>query len=85
MLRFVADAGLLGRVRWVSSVSGGSIANGLFAHHYRDVEQEGFTPEALDQLVIKPFVTKISNQSLTWKLIGRMSRSPWIFVTAVPV
>jgi NTE family protein len=32
-LRYVADAGLLGSVRCVSSVSGGSIANGLLARH----------------------------------------------------
>jgi predicted acylesterase/phospholipase RssA len=33
VLRFVADAGLLGRVRYVSSVSGGSVAHGAFASH----------------------------------------------------
>lgn len=73
VLRFVAAAGLLGRVRWVSSVSGGSIANGLFAHHYTALAQQGFTPEALDRVVISPFVSKISNKSLTWTLI----RNAW--------
>jgi NTE family protein len=70
----VADVGLLGRVAWVSSVSGDSIANGLFAHNYTALAQDGFTPEALDQLVIRPFVSKISKQSLTWKLIGNAWR-----------
>ena len=40
----MADAGLLGRVRWVSSVSGGSITNGLLAHAYNELRDEGFTP-----------------------------------------
>src|ERR671914_2882550 len=51
VMRFIADAGLLGRVRYVSSVSGGSLANGLFAHHYEELEKSNFTPESLDELV----------------------------------
>lgn len=74
VLRFIADAGLLGRVRWVSSVSGGSIANGLFARNYPALAENGFTPEALDQLVIEPFVSKISKRSLKWALIGNAWR-----------
>jgi hypothetical protein len=42
VLRFLADAGLLDRVRYVSSVSGGSVAHGLFAHHYDELEQTQF-------------------------------------------
>src|SRR5439155_23457515 len=69
VLRFVADAGLLDRVRYVSSVSGGSVAHGVFAHHYDELEREGFTPDALDRLVIEPFIDRISEHSLIWALI----------------
>jgi NTE family protein len=69
VFRFLADAGLLQRVRWVSSVSGGSLANGLLAGHYRELEQEGLSAEALDRVVIEPFVERISSHSLVWKLV----------------
>src|SRR5436309_11652545 len=48
-LRFVADAGLLSRVRYVSSVSGGSITTGLLALAHPHLEAEGFSRQALDQ------------------------------------
>jgi NTE family protein len=69
VLRFIADVGLLGRVRFVSSVSGGSVAHGLLAHHYRELEREGFSTQALDRLVIDPFIDQISTHSLTWALV----------------
>jgi NTE family protein len=69
VLRFVADAGLLGRVRYISSVSGGSVAHGVFAHHYDELKREGFSPKALDRLVIEPFIDRISEHSLIWALI----------------
>ncbi len=47
VLHLLADAGLLGRVRWVSSVSGGSIANGMFATSYPKLRRAGFSAEAL--------------------------------------
>lgn len=72
LLRFVADAGLLGRVRYVSSVSGGSIAHGLLAYHYDALEREGFTADAVDRLVIEPFIDRISKQSLIWALISNL-------------
>src|SRR6266540_5607717 len=46
VLRFLADAALLGRVRYVSSVSGGSIANGLFARAYPSLEAASFSTDA---------------------------------------
>ncbi|MEK6274347.1 MAG: patatin-like phospholipase family protein [Actinomycetota bacterium] len=73
VLRFVADAGLLERVRYVSSVSGGSVAHGLFARHYLELEQEQFSAEALDRIVIEPFIERISGHSLIWKLV----RNAW--------
>jgi NTE family protein len=82
VLRFVADAGLLGRVRYVSSVSGGSLTNSLFAHHYDELEKSGFTADALDDLVVNPFVRKISTTSLSrtllrnvWRTIGPKTRT----------
>jgi NTE family protein len=69
VLRFLADARLLGRVRYSSSVSGGSVTNGLFAHHYPELEAEAFTPEAFDRIVLKPFIARISRDSLVWKLV----------------
>jgi NTE family protein len=82
VLRFVADAGLLGRVRWVSSVSGGSLANGLFAYHYPELSKEGFSPDAVDEILVAPFVARISNDSLSqalitniWRTIGTKTRT----------
>jgi NTE family protein len=82
VLRFVADAGLLDRVRYVSSVSGGSLGNGLFAHHYEQLENAGFSPQSLDDVIIGPFVKRISSQSLSrsllrnvWRTIGSKTRT----------
>lgn len=82
VLRFLADAGLLGQVRWVSSVSGGSILNGAFAVAYPDIESAGFTPEALEQHLVQPFVERISSASMQkslagglWKIAGRRTRT----------
>lgn len=69
----MADAGLLGRVRWVSSVSGGSITNGLLAHAYNELRDEGFTPASVDREVIAPLLRRARDQSLAWALI----RNSW--------
>lgn len=82
VLRFVADAGVLGRVRYVSSVSGGSLANGLLAHHYEELQEADFAPESLDEILISPFVRRISTSSLSgallrnvWRTIGAKTRT----------
>jgi NTE family protein len=82
VLRFLADAGLLAHVRWVSSVSGGSVANGVFAGAYADLETAGFTPEALDERVVQPFVERIRQTSMAeamvrsiWRVAGRKTRT----------
>jgi len=82
VLRFVADAGLLGQVRYVSSVSGGSVAHGLMACAYAELEKAGFSPQAVDGLVIQPLVDMVSTKSLTsaltrnvWRVIGPMTRT----------
>jgi len=82
VLRFLADAGLLAQVRWVSSVSGGSVANGAFAAAYPDLESSGFTPEALEKHLVRPFVERISGASMArtmigglWRVVGRRTRT----------
>jgi NTE family protein len=82
VLRFLADAGLLDQVRHVSSVSGGSVAAGLWARHYAAVQTGGFTREALDEHVVSPFVRTVARRSLSramlpqaYKLIGRWNRT----------
>jgi NTE family protein len=73
VLRFVADAGLLGRVRYSSSVSGGSIANALFARQYPVLRAASFARGALDEEIIGPFVARISGRSFKRKLL----RNAW--------
>jgi NTE family protein len=82
VLRFLAQAGLLPQVRYVSSVSGGSLANGLLACQYEALEQLHFGPAALDDLVLRPFVDRISSDSLSlavvrnvWRTIGPQTRT----------
>ncbi len=75
VLRFIADAGLLEQVRYVSSVSGGSVAHGLLACAYRDLEAAGFSPQAVDELVIRPAIHVVSTKSLTSKLIRNVWRT----------
>jgi NTE family protein len=81
-LRFLADARLLPQVRYVSSVSGGSLANGLFASGYEDLAAKDFGADALDDQVIRPFVERITSHSLTmglvlniWRVLGPGTRT----------
>ena len=80
--RALADLGLLGDVRYTSSVSGGSWANALLALNWDELKAEGFTTDAVDRLLIEPFVTRITTSSLTaemmknlWKVLGPKTRS----------
>src|SRR3954470_15483527 len=73
VIRFLADAGLLGRVRYVSSVSGGSIANALLALAHPRLEADGFTREAVDRDLIEQLLDKVGQRSFKWKLI----RNAW--------
>lgn len=82
MARFIADAGLLSSVRFVSSVSGGSIANGLIARRWPELRASDFEPAALDRLVIDPAVERVSASSLkvallanVWRTIGKTTRT----------
>lgn len=74
VLQFLADSGLLGNVRYSSSVSGGSVANGLFAHHYDELAAEKFSGEAFGRIVVAPCIRRISGSSFGWKLIRNVWR-----------
>jgi NTE family protein len=81
-LRFMADAGLLDRVGWVSSVSGGSITNGLLAVSYEEIQAAGFAPEAVDHHVLNRILWGVRDHSLTrtlllgsWRALGPMTRT----------
>jgi NTE family protein len=80
VLRFLADADLLGRVKVASSVSGGSMANGMFALRWRELRDEGFSGNAFDHYVLQPMLKRISGRSLQqtlywnlWRTIGPKS------------
>jgi NTE family protein len=81
-LRLLADAGLLGDLGYLSSVSGGSITNGVTARSRTRLRASGFTPEAFDQHVTEPLVERISRRSLKaalvrglWRTVGKETRT----------
>jgi len=75
VLRFFASAGLLTNVRTVSSVSGGSVTNALFALSYPTIALQGFTLEAFDAVVTTPLLSRVTGKSLTRKLIANSWRA----------
>lgn len=75
VVRYLADAGLLANVRYVSSVSGGSIANGMVACNYDALAARGFSADAVNELVVNPIVKKLSSRSLKWSLARGMWRT----------
>ncbi|MFF7445581.1 MULTISPECIES: patatin-like phospholipase family protein [unclassified Streptomyces] len=82
VLRFVADARMMPELRYASSVSGGSIANGLLAARWPALRRRGFTPEAVDELLTDPTISKISSRSLKkallrglWRTVGSATRT----------
>lgn len=74
VVRFLADAGRLADVRFVSSVSGGSIANGLLACRWEALRARGFTPEAVEAEVIGPIVDSISASSVKVEILANAWR-----------
>jgi NTE family protein len=82
VVRYLADIGRLSHIRFVSSVSGGSIANGMLATQWATLREEGFTTAALDEHVIDPVVDSISDSSMklelirnAWRALGRRNRT----------
>ncbi|MCP4959042.1 MAG: patatin-like phospholipase family protein, partial [Actinomycetia bacterium] len=64
MVRYLADAGLLGNLWISSSVSGGSVANGIIATNWGKLRDRDFSAPAVDELLIDPTVKRIAKRSL---------------------
>lgn len=82
LVRLLADVGLLGNVRYASSVSGGSIANGLLAGRWPELRAASWSPDAVDSLLIEPAVQRVQDGSLksallrdAWRIIGKTTRT----------
>ena len=82
VIRLLADAGLLSNVRFASSVSGGSIANALLAHHWPQLRTADWGSSSVDSILIDDAVTRIANASLkqelvwnAWRIIGKTTRT----------
>ncbi len=82
VIRLLADASRLSELRFVSSVSGGSVALGLLAVAWPELRRQGFTAQAVDDLLIGPTVRRISGRSLkmslvlgSWRTIGSLTRT----------
>ena len=75
VVRYLADAGVLGDLRYSSSVSGGSVANGLLATRWPELRARQFSGAAVDELVIEPLVKHVVASSLKTKLIRNVWRA----------
>src|SRR5512133_1170994 len=82
VVRFLADARLLESVRWASSVSGGSITNGLLASSFARLKDARFEPAAVDDAVLRPLLSRARDDSLerhlianAWRAIGPLNRT----------
>jgi NTE family protein len=73
--RFLADVGLLGHVRFISSVSGGSIANGMIACKWGELRQLDFSSKALETEVLDPLVASITSTSLKGEIVRKLWRA----------
>lgn len=80
--RLLADTGLLPKLRYSSSVSGGSITNAFLATAWRSLRDRNFTSQAVDELVVEPVVEQVSTRSLKgelvrglWRTLGPMTRT----------
>ncbi|MGW3990631.1 patatin-like phospholipase family protein [Streptomyces sp. NPDC004830] len=74
-VRLLADAGLLSRLRYSSSVSGGSVANGCLATAWPALREAGFTARAVDEILVAPVVDRVSRHSLKRALVGGLWRT----------
>jgi NTE family protein len=82
VIRLLADAGLLGDVRYASSVSGGSVANALLAQRWPQLRSGNWASSSVDTLLIDDAVRKIASASLkrellrdAWRIIGKSTRT----------
>ncbi|HEX6150361.1 patatin-like phospholipase family protein [Nocardioides sp.] len=82
VVRLLADLGRLADLRYLSSVSGGSVALGLVGAAWPELRRRSFTAQAVDELVIEPAVRRISGSSLkrslvlgSWRTVGPLTRT----------
>lgn len=75
VIRYLADAGVLGDLRYVSSVSGGSVANGMVATRWPKLREQAFSAAAVDELVVGPMTKRVTSASLKAKLIRNVWRA----------
>jgi NTE family protein len=81
-VRLLADAKLLPHLRYVSSVSGGSVTNGLVASAWPLLRTAGYTTDAVHEHLVEPLVKRVSDRSLkvslirgAWRTIGPTNRT----------
>lgn len=74
-LRLIADIGRLGDLGYLSSVSGGSIANAMTARAWPDLRRRSFSSVAFDASVVEPLVQQVSRHSLKLALIKNAWRT----------
>jgi NTE family protein len=89
VIRLLSDAGLLGDVRYVSSVSGGSLANAMLATTWPVLRAQAFSNDSVDTAVIGPLRERVVSASLKnellvniWRTIGKRNRTDllaWAF------
>jgi NTE family protein len=73
--RMLAGLSMLDGLRYASSVSGGSVANGLLAVNWPKLRKANYSAQAVDEHVIDPFVRRISSDSLKVALIRNIWRA----------
>jgi NTE family protein len=69
VLQLLGEANLLANLRYLSSVSGGSVANALLAVAWPQIRDEAYTADSVASHVIDPLVDRVSRQSLKWSLV----------------
>ena len=74
-VRLLASAGLLSSLRYLSSVSGGSVANGLVAVNWKALREQDYSARAVDKLIVAPLERRLTARSLTWSLVRGMWRT----------
>jgi NTE family protein len=75
VMQLLADSGSLGDLRYVSSVSGGSVTNGILAVAWPKIRAEGFTGAAVTRHLVEPVVQRICGASLKWALFRGIWRT----------
>lgn len=68
---YLAEAGVLGHVRAVSAVSGGSVAAAILADRWPAMRAAGFTLEVYRREVIDPFINTLATTNLRNRGLGR--------------